>query len=55
MNDFAYLAAAYGTPRNAVDLLELSLSMAQTPCGPLYRSHINPDREISAYVAEHIH
>jgi hypothetical protein len=34
MNDFAYLADAYRTPNNAIDLLQLSLRLAQTPCGP---------------------
>jgi hypothetical protein len=37
------------------DLLELSLRLARTPGGPLYRSHISPDREITAYVTEHTH
>jgi hypothetical protein len=53
MNDFAHLAEAHGTPKKAIDLLELSLRLAQTPCGPLYRSHVSPDREITAYVTEH--
>jgi hypothetical protein len=53
MNDFAHLASADGTRRNAVDLLDLSLRLAQTPCGPLFRSHISPDREITAYITEH--
>jgi hypothetical protein len=55
MNDFAYLAEAHYTAKNSTDLLELSLRLAQTPCGPLYRSHISPDREITAYVTEHTH
>ncbi len=55
MNDFAYLAEAHRTARNSTDLLELSLRLAQTPCGPLYRSHISPDHEITAYVTEHTH
>ena len=53
MNDFAYLADADPTPNESTNLLDLSLRLAQTPCGPLYRSHISPDREIIAYVAEH--
>jgi hypothetical protein len=55
MNDFAYLAEAHRTAKTSTDLLELSLRPAQTPCGPLYRSHISPDREITAYVTEHAH
>jgi len=53
MNDFAYLAAAQRAEKNATDLVGLSLQLVQTPCGPLYRSHVSPDREITAYVAEH--
>jgi len=54
MNDFAYLAEAHCTAENPTDLLDLSLRLAQTPCGPLYRSHhISPDREITAYVNLH--
>ena len=41
INDFAYLAEAHPTAKNPTDLLELSLRLAQTPCGPLYRSHIS--------------
>jgi hypothetical protein len=53
MNDFAYLADAHRTPHKSTDLLQLSLRLAQTPCGPLYRSHVSPDREITAYVTEY--
>jgi len=53
MNDFAYLAATQRVEMNPADLVELSLQLAQTPCGPLYRSHVSPAREVTAYVAEH--
>jgi hypothetical protein len=53
MNDFAYLADARRTPKRDPDLIDLSIKLADTPCGPLYRSHISPDREIVAYVAAH--
>ena len=53
MNDFAYLAEAHRTAKKPTDLLEQSLRLAQTPCGPLHRSHISPDREITAYITEH--
>jgi hypothetical protein len=55
MNDFAHLAEAHATATNPTDLLERSLRLAQTPCGPLYRSHISPDREIAAYITQHTH
>lgn len=53
MNDFAYLADAHRTPKQVPDLLDLSLNLAKTPCGPLYGSHISPDRELFAYVTDH--
>jgi hypothetical protein len=53
MNDFAYLAQAHA--KDPVDLLALTLRLAHTPCGPLYRSHISPDREITAYITQHTH
>jgi hypothetical protein len=43
MNDFAYLAAAQRI-ENSIDLAEPSPQLAQTPCGPLSRSHVSPDR-----------
>lgn len=55
MNDFAYLAEAHTTAKDPADLTELSLHLAQTPCGPLYRSHVSPDREIAAYITQHTH
>jgi hypothetical protein len=53
MNDFSYLADAHREPDKTTDLIDLSLSLAETPCGPLYRNHISPDREIIAYIADH--
>jgi hypothetical protein len=32
------------------DLLALSLRLAETPCSPLYKSAISPDRELLALV-----
>jgi len=48
MNEFSFLAGAYrgGTP--APDLLALAKHLAATPCGPLYRRHVSPDRELAA-------
>jgi hypothetical protein len=48
MNEFTYLAETYrgGTP--APDLLALKVGLAATPCGPLYRKHISPGRELAA-------
>jgi hypothetical protein len=55
INDFAYLADAHRTPKQHPDLLDLSLNLAKTPCGPLYGSHISPDRELIASVTDHNH
>jgi hypothetical protein len=52
MNDFVYLAGAQRVGKDVAALVELSLELAQTPCGPLYGSHVSPDREVIAYVAE---
>jgi hypothetical protein len=30
----------------------LSLQLATTPCGPLYKGHVSPDRELAALVAQ---
>jgi hypothetical protein len=55
MNDFAHLAEAHHTAKNTTGLPKLSIRLAQTPCGPLHRSHGSPDREITAYVTKHTH
>ncbi|MGH3814043.1 MAG: DUF6933 domain-containing protein [Pseudonocardiaceae bacterium] len=47
MNEFAYLAEAYRHDTRD-DLLDLSLRLSATPCGPLYRENISPDRELAA-------
>ncbi len=54
MNEFTFLASYAPPPTNEADLIELSLSLAQTPCGPLYGRHVSPDRELQAFVAEHL-
>jgi hypothetical protein len=51
MNDFTFLAEAHRSPKTSTGLVELSLRLAQTPCGPLHHNHISPDREIIAYLA----
>ena len=53
MNEFTYLADAWrqGEP----DLLALAVRLAATPCGPLYKRHISPDRELAALVAAQPH
>lgn len=54
MNEFAFLAG-HGRGAEPVDLGDLSVRLAATPCGPLYRRHVSPDRELRAVLAEHVH
>ena len=51
MNDFKYLAEVHAKLDGETDLMALSLRLAETPCSPLYKRHISPDRELSALVA----
>ncbi len=51
MNEFAYLGGVYRSG-GTHDLLALSLRLAETPCGPLYGSHVSPDRELAAVAAQ---
>ena len=53
MNEFAYLAGAWR--QNEPDLLALAVRLAATPCGPLYKRHVSPDRELAALVAGRPH
>jgi hypothetical protein len=47
MNEFTHLADAWrGGP--SADLSALAVRLAATPCGPLYRRHVSPDRELAA-------
>jgi len=51
MNELKYLADVYVKLDGVSDLLALSMLLAETPCGPLYKRHISPDRELAALVA----
>lgn len=51
MNEFSYLAEAHRASRGEVDLVSLALRLSETPCGPLYKRHVSPDRELRAAVA----
>lgn len=52
MNEFTFLAKAWRDPTGAVDLDQLSRRLAGVPCGPLYRSHISPDQELTALLVD---
>lgn len=52
MNEFAFLGRVHRDQHGAkVDLIALSLWLAQTPTSPLYQRHVSPDRELRALVA----
>jgi hypothetical protein len=50
MNEFTHLANAYRSGQPDPDLLELSLQLSTVPCGPLFRRHVSPDRELLALI-----
>jgi len=52
MNEFSYLGSVHRRADDD-DLVALSVHLAQTPCSPLYRRHVSPDRELAAHVSEH--
>lgn len=52
MNEFAFLADAHRQEQADLDLLDLSMEFSTVPCGPLYRSHISPDRELRALLVD---
>jgi hypothetical protein len=49
LNQFTYVAEGYREHLETKDLLTLSLRLSETPCSPLYKSHISPDRALHAY------
>jgi hypothetical protein len=48
MNEFTYFARAYRNVDGGNDFDELSMRLAQIPCSPLYKTHVSPDRELTA-------
>jgi hypothetical protein len=48
MNEFARLAELYREDSPGQDLLGLAARLAATPCSPLYRTNVSPDRELAA-------
>ncbi|HEX5200109.1 MAG TPA: hypothetical protein VFW27_09230 [Actinoplanes sp.] len=50
MTDFSLLADVYRQTDRDLNLLELAKKLATTPCGPLYRRHTSPDRELQAFL-----
>ncbi|MFG2040792.1 DUF6933 domain-containing protein [Dactylosporangium sp. NPDC048998] len=50
MNEFSNLADAYRDRGMQPNLDGLAARLASTPCSPLYRTHISPDRAFTALV-----
>lgn len=53
MNEFRFLADACVRLDGESNPVALSLRLAMTPCGPLYKRHVSPDRELAALAAQH--
>ena len=51
IDEFRFLADAYIKLGDETDPMSLSLRSAETPCGPLYKRHVTPDRELAALVS----
>lgn len=52
MNEFSFLADAHRQEQTELDLVDLSMQLSTVPCGPLYRSHVSPDRELKALLRD---
>lgn len=50
MSQFSYLAEGYRELLETKDLLALSIRLSETPCSPLYKSAVSPDRELRRLV-----
>jgi hypothetical protein len=50
MNEFVYLAEGYRDQDGSVDPVGLSLRLAGTPCGPLYKGAVFPDKALRELV-----
>lgn len=46
MNEFTRLAEVYRDAQGLSDALALSLKLARTPCGPLYKGPVFPDKAV---------
>lgn len=51
MSQFSYLAEGYREYLETKDLLALSMRLSETPCSPLYKSAVSPDRELRRSVS----
>jgi len=51
MNEFSFMADAFRDHHGDTDLFAMALWLAKTPCSPLYKRAISPDRELAALAA----
>ncbi|MET8529534.1 hypothetical protein [Micromonospora sp. NPDC005172] len=51
MNEFASLADTWRAAARP-NLVDLALRLGATPCSPLYKRHVSPDRELAAFVQQ---
>lgn len=50
LNQFSYLAEGHREYLETKDLLALSIRLSETPCSPLYKGAVSPDRELRVLV-----
>lgn len=50
MNEFSFLAEGYRSLEGKMDPLEISLKLANTPCGPLYKGPVFPEKAVRELV-----
>ena len=50
MNEFVFLAEGYRDQDGSIDPVGLSLRLAGTPCGPLYKGAVFPDKALRELV-----
>jgi hypothetical protein len=48
MSEFTFLADAYRAGDLSPNLIDLAVRLAATPCSPLYKTNLSPDRELAA-------
>ena len=51
MNQFSYLAEGYRDYLETNELLALSIKLSETPCSPLYKCAVTPNRELGRLVS----
>ena len=50
MNEFSHLADVYRRTDPDLNWNQMARRLAATPCSPLYRRHVSPDRELQAFL-----